>query len=120
MRLYVPGFQKLIFKHVIKCKWIPPKKFNGFRVQMSVQQANISSCFEFRKCKRSPQTVGGFITVIAKLKSRAGIIIFSNAEFKSKNLTIVSGIHEQILKHWFTISNTDLVDSYSSEIKASN
>ena len=53
-----------------------------------------------------PQTVSGFRILFnneiayEKLKSWAGILIFSNAEFKSKELTIVSGIHEQVFKHW--------------------
>ena len=61
--LYVPGFQKLIFKHVPKCKWIALTKlpwilrtyecnvnFIGtFVVSRIPQQANIASCFGFRK-----------------------------------------------------------------------
>ena len=45
-----------------------------------------------------------FITELAyqQLKARARILIFSNEEFKSKELTIVSENHEQILKHWLT------------------
>ena len=91
------------------------------------QQANDGSCSGIRnckwipqnvsgicKCKWNPQTVSGFqvsiITVLAyeQLKDRAEILIFSNAEFKSKDLTIVSGIHEQILKHWLTKSVDDI------------
>ena len=34
-----------------------------------------------------------------QLKARAGILNYSNAEFKGKDLTIVSGIHEKTLKH---------------------
>ena len=34
-----------------------------------------------------------------QLKARAGIFIYSNAELKRKDLTIVSGIYEQISKH---------------------
>ena len=48
--------------------------------------------------KRNPQTVKEFrnlyITELA----------YALAEFKSKDLIIVSGIHEQILKHWLTKS----------------
>ena len=33
------------------------------------------------------------------LKVRIRIIIHSNSQFKNKRLTIVSGIHNQILKH---------------------
>ena len=60
------------------------------------------------KFKRIPQTVNGFrvlfITELAyeQLKARAGIIIYGNAEFKGKDLTIVSGIHEQISNHLLT------------------
>ena len=64
----------------------------------------------FRKSKRIPQTVGGFrvlfITKLAyeQLKARAGILINSNAEFKGKDLTVVSGIHKQISKQLLTKS----------------
>ena len=37
-----------------------------------------------------------------QLKARAGIFIFITAKFKCKDLIIVSGIHELILKHWLT------------------
>ena len=51
-----------------------------------------------RKCKRIPQTEKDFrklfITELA----------YALAEFKSKDLAIVSGINEQILKHWLTKS----------------
>ena len=63
-----------------------------------------------RKSKRIPQTVSGFrvlfITEHAyeQLKARARILINSNAEFKGKDLTIVSGIHEQISKQLLTKS----------------
>ena len=66
------------------------------------QQANIASCSGFRNCKRIPQTVSGFrilfITELAyeQLKARAGFLIYSNAELKGQELTIDSGIHEQI------------------------
>ena len=87
------------------------------------QQANVASCSGIRnckwipqnvsgirKCKWNPQTVSGFqilfITELAyeQLKDRAEIPLFSNAEFKSKDLTIVSGIHEQVSRHWLTKS----------------
>ena len=61
-----------------------------------------------RKSKRNQQTVYVFrillITDLAyqQLKARARILIYSNAEFKSKVLTIVSGVHDQILKQWLT------------------
>ena len=38
------------------------------------------------------------------LKTTVVILIFSNAEFKSNDLTIVSGIHQHFLKHWLTKS----------------
>ena len=66
-----------------KCKWNPQ---------------NVSG---IRKCKRIPQNVIGFIILFItelayeQLKARAGILIYSYAKFKSKDLTIVSGIHEQ-------------------------
>ena len=56
------------------------------------------------------QTVSGFrillITYLAyrQLKARAGILIYSNAEFKGKDLIVVSGIHEQIPKDLLTKS----------------
>ena len=58
----------------------------------------------FCKCKRIPQTVRGFRILFntelayEQLKAGAAILIYSNADFKGKNLTIVSGIHEQISK----------------------
>ena len=80
------------------------------------QQANVDNCSGFlnsklipqsvsgiRKCKWHPQVVSGlrssFDTECAyeQLKARAGILLFINAEFKSKDLIIASGIHEQIL-----------------------
>ena len=54
---------------------------------------------------RIPQTVSGFrilfITELAyeQVKARAAIFIYSDAEFKGKDLTLVSGIHKQISKH---------------------
>ena len=62
------------------------------------------------KCKRIPQTVSGFrflfITKLAykQLKARAGTLIYGDAEFKGKDITIVSGIHEQISKYLLTMS----------------
>ena len=40
----------------------------------------------------------------AQWKARARILIYSKAEFKGKDLTIVSGIHEQISEHLLTKS----------------
>ena len=57
------------------------------------------------KIQRIPQIVRGFrilsITELAyeQLKPRARILIYSNAEFKGTDLTIVSRIREQISKH---------------------
>ena len=47
-----------------------------------------------------------FITELAyeKITAKAGIFIYSNAEFKVKDLTLVSGIPEQISKHLLTKS----------------
>ena len=58
-----------------------------------------------RKSKRIPQTKwihSSVFTELAnkQLKARAGFLIYSNAGFKVKVLTIVSGIHEQISKHF--------------------
>ena len=39
-------------------------------------------------------------TCIWTIKSWAEVLISSDAEFKSKDLTIASGIHQQVLKHW--------------------
>ena len=70
---------------------------------MLVEFANVSG---IRDCKRIPQTVSGIITdfTLKQLKARAGILIYSNVEFKSKDPTLVSGIHKQISNHWFTKS----------------
>ena len=71
--LYVPGFQRQVFKHVSKCKWIPETKFQwiphtytcnvkfvGTFVLLRIpQQANIASCSGFRNCKWIPQNVSG-------------------------------------------------------------
>ena len=73
-----------------------------------MESANVSGIRKI--CKRNPQTVSGlgilFITELAykQLKARAGILIYSNAEFKGKDLTIVSGNHEQVSKHLLTKS----------------
>ena len=103
-----------------KCKWIPPTKlpwipctyecqvnFVGiFVVSRIPQQANIASYFGFRNSMWILQNVSGFRILFnaelayEQLKARAGILISSNAEFKSKDLIIVSGIHEQVLNHW--------------------
>ena len=83
----------------------------------------MASCSGFHNCKGIPQNVSGsrkckwntqtesgfrffFITELAYeyLKARAEILIFSNEEFQSKDLIIVSGIYEQVLKHWLTQS----------------
>ena len=60
-----------------------------------------------RKSKRIPQIVSGFRTLfnteLAYEQSNARARIFfisSNAEFKSEDLTIVSGIHAQVSKRW--------------------
>ena len=39
------------------------------------------------------------------MNARAGNFIFSNEEFKIKDLTIVIAIHNQIIKYWLTTSN---------------
>ena len=63
-----------------------------------------------RKCQRIPQNVSEFrilsITEFAyeQLKARVGILIYSNAQYKGKKLTIVSGIQKQISKHLLTES----------------
>ena len=68
-RLYVPGFQKVIFKHVPKCKWFPLTKFpwiprtnycnvifvSTFIVSWNPQQVNITSCSGFRNYNWIPQ-----------------------------------------------------------------
>ena len=65
---------------------------------------------EIRKCKRFQQTVNGFkILFFTELpfeqsKARAGILIYSNAEFKGKDLNIVSEIYEQVSKRLLTKS----------------
>ena len=62
---------------------------------------------------RIPQTVSGFGIMsstelaYAQLKARAGFLIYSNAEFKGKDLTIVSGIQERISKYLSTKSVDD-------------
>ena len=67
--LYVSGFHRQTFKHVLKCMWIPLTKLPWiprtntcnvnfvviFVVLRSPQQANIASCSVFRKCKWNPQ-----------------------------------------------------------------
>ena len=118
LRRHDPGFQKLIFIYVPNCKWIPLKKLSWipltkncnvnfvgkFVVSRIQQQVNIASSSGFYNGEWIPQKVSGvrtyFLNELAyeQLKARAGILIFSNAEFKSKVLTIVIGIHEQILR----------------------
>ena len=51
---------------------------------------------------RIPQSVKEL--AYEQLKARAGTRIYSNAEFKGKDLTIVSGIHGQISKRLLTKS----------------
>ena len=61
-----------------------------------MESANVSGIRKI--CKRNPQTVMEFRNLfIIELA-------YAHAEFKSKDLTIVSGIHEQILQHWLTKS----------------
>ena len=95
--------------------WIPQQaniaSCSGFVVPWIPRQANITCCSGYRnckwipqnesgirKCKWSPQTVYGFrvlfITEVAyeQLKARTG---YSNEKFEAKDLTIVSGIHQQ-------------------------
>ena len=73
---------------------------------MLVESANFVR--KIRNCKRIPQSVSGFrissYTELAyeQLKAIAGVLIYSNAEFNGKDLTIVSGIHEQISKYLLT------------------
>ena len=80
------------------CKWIP-RNVSGI--------ANVSGV---RKGKRVTQTLSGFrilfISELAyeQLKARSEILIYSKAEFKGKDLTIVSGIHKPISKHLLTKS----------------
>ena len=67
----------------------------------------------FRKCKRITQTVSRFrIMFVTKLgyeqlKATAATLIYGNAVFKGKDLTIVSRIHEHISKHLLTKSMDD-------------
>ena len=95
--LYVLGSQNWVFKHVRKCRWIPltkvpciPRTYEcnvnvvgTFVLSRIPQQANIASCFGFRKCwavsakcKWNPQLVSGFRILIKthQLKARAGIL----------------------------------------------
>ena len=110
--LYVPGFQKLIFKHVPKCKGIPLTKLpwiprtyecnlnfvSKFVVSRIPQQAKIANCSGipqnvsgFRNFKRIQQTVSGFRTLFKtelayeQLKARAGILISNKSEFYNKD-----------------------------------
>ena len=71
--LFVPGLQKIIFKHVPKCKWIPLAKdqwiprtnecnvnFVGtFVVSRIPQQTNIVSCSGVRNFRWIPKNVSG-------------------------------------------------------------
>ena len=71
--LNVPGFQRQVFKHAPKCKWIPLKKFpwippaNTWNVNFVGpllvlcrvrQRANFGSVSGFRKCKWIQQKSG--------------------------------------------------------------
>ena len=75
---------------------------------MKVKSAKFVS--GIHKFTRIPQTVSGLRNLFKselgyeQLKSRAGIVIYSNAEFEGKNLIIVNGIREQISKHLLTKS----------------
>ena len=67
--MYVPGFQRQVFKYDPKCKWFPLTNFQwiprtnncnvnfvGPLVFLRIpQRANINSCFGFRKSKRIAQ-----------------------------------------------------------------
>ena len=77
-----------------------------------MESANVSG---FRKiCNRNPQMSADstnckwiqnfvyFELAYEQLKTRAGILIYSNAEFKGNDLTIVSGMHERISKRLLT------------------
>ena len=61
-----------------------------------MESANVSGIR--KNCKRNPQTVKEFSNLfIIELP-------YTLAEFESKDFTIVSGIHELVLKHWLTKS----------------
>ena len=120
MCLYVPGFQRQVLKYVPKCKWIPQTNFQWiphtytcdvnfvgtFVFLRFPQQANKASCSGFRNCKWIPQNVSGFRILFntelayEQLKAKLEFLSLPMLEFKSKDLTIVSGIYEQVLKHW--------------------
>ena len=73
LRLYVPGFQRQVFKSVPKCQWIPLKKFQwiphkitcnvvfvGTFVMLRIpQQQSIAICSRFRNCKQIRQNESG-------------------------------------------------------------
>ena len=67
--LYVPGFQRQVFKHVTKRQWIPRENFTWFLLINTcnvifvstivltwiLQRAELGSCSGFCKCKYIPQ-----------------------------------------------------------------
>ena len=123
--LYVPGFQTQVFKHVPNRRWIPLTRFTwilrtytcnvnfvgSFILLRIPQQAKIASSSAFRNCKWIPQNISGirkWKRILQTVKKFRNLFITELAsvlaEFKSKDLTIVSGIHEQTLKHCLTKS----------------
>ena len=69
--LYVPGFQRQVFKYVPKLSDFDKQNFSGFRIHIPIkvnfvgtfillripQEAIIASCSGFRNCKWMPQNV---------------------------------------------------------------
>ena len=104
--LYVPGFQKLIFKHISKCKgtpltklpWIPRTyeynvNFVGTFVLLRIpQQANRASSFGFHNCKRIPQNVSGIRKCKRIPQTVSGFRILINTELPYEQLKTRSGI----------------------------
>ena len=83
--------------------------FNLMRIP---QQSSIASYSGFCNCQRIPQNLSGIRKICKRnpqtVKEFRNLLFIelahALAEFKSKDLTIVSGIQEKILKHWLTKS----------------
>ena len=93
--IYIPGFQRQKFKHVSKCNWI---QFTRFKWNPRTYTCYAKFESEIRKCRRIPLTVSGFRNLFV------AEVAYAFAELKSKGLTIVSRVQEQILRHWLTKS----------------
>ena len=106
----VPGLRRQVFKHVPKCEWIPVTRLTWIPRTYSCN-ANFVGIFNLLRIPQQANIAGYLnsapVSGFRKMEFRNLFITelaYALAEFKSKDLSIVSGIHEEILKPWLTKS----------------